>query len=366
MTTPPRHNDARSSGRRRWAAAGLLPCMLAAAWLAGPSVGASGSSAAHGKAPARLFSPNGVWNHPLARDARIDPHSPKLIARLVREVNRERSAGTGPWIQTDSYSTPLYVVGPHQRRVHVALQDGNSAGRRSLQRCFNRVPIPRRAKPAAGSDAHMTVWQPSTDRLWEFFAAHKRSGRWHAVWGGAIRHVSHSPGYYTRRSWPGRSLLNWGATASSLSVIGGTMLIKELRAGQIRHGLAMVVPAPRARQYSWPAQRTDGGGPHGALPEGARLRLPPGLNLTRLHLPRFTLMMARAAKRHGIIVRDQSAGVGFFAQDPGPGGGDPYYGAHGLFGGRYPNKLLARFPWKKLKVLKMSLCTDQSRLCRRR
>jgi hypothetical protein len=76
--------------------------------------------------------------------------------------------------------------------------------------------------------------------------------------------------------------------------------------------------------------------------------------------------MARAAKTHGIIVRDQSAGVGFFAQDPGPGGGDPYYGAGGLFGGQYPNKLLAKFPWGKLKVLKMSLCTDQSQLCRRR
>ena len=156
----------------------------------------------------RLFAPNSVWNKPLARNAAIDPSSEEMVAYLNGEVDREEAAHIGPWIQTDSYSTPLYVVGPHQRRVHVALQDGNSAGRRSLQRCFNRVPIPRRAKPAAGSDAHMTVWQPSTDRLWEFFAAHKRSGRWHAVWGGAIRHVSHNPGYYTRQSWPGRSLLN--------------------------------------------------------------------------------------------------------------------------------------------------------------
>ncbi len=281
-------------------------------------------------------------------------------------MKREKRAGTGPWIQTDSYSTPLYVVGRHMRRVHVALQDGRAPGRRSLQRVFRRVPIPRRAKPAGGSDAHMTVWQPSRDRLWEFFQARRKSGRWHATWGGAMLHVSRSPGYYTRRSWPRRSLLNWGATASSLPVAGGTMLIKELRSSRIRHALAMVIPGPRARQYSWPAQRTDGSGPRSSLPEGARLRLPPGLNLRRLHLPRITLIMARAAKRRGIIVRDQSAGVGFFAEDPGPGRGDPYYGRHGIFGGRYPNKFLARFPWAKLRVLKMSLCTDQSRLCRRR
>jgi hypothetical protein len=343
----------------------LIASMLAIAMLTG-GLPASGSVAHHDKVSKRLFSPSGVWNHHLANDARIDPHSPQLVNRLVAEVNREKNASTGPWIQTDSYSTPLYVVGPNQPRVHVTLYQGNSAGRRSLQHCFNRVPIPPRAKPAGGSDAHMVVWQPSTDTLWEFFAAHKQNGRWHAIWGGAMKNVSKKPGYYTRKSWPGRSLLNWGATASSLSVIGGVMLIKELKGSRIPHALAMIVPSPRARQYSWPAQRTDGGGPSNALPEGARLRLPANLDLSKMHLPRIVLMMARAAKEHGIIVRDQSVGVGFFAQDPGPGGGDPYYGAGGLFGGQYPNKLLAKFPWGKLKVLKMSLCTDQSHLCRRR
>ena len=34
-----------------------------------------------------------------------------------------------------------------------------------------------------------------------------------------------------------------------------------------------------------------------------------------------------------------------------------------MFGGQYPNKLLAQFPWGKLKVLKMSLCSDQSKPC---
>jgi hypothetical protein len=345
--------------RRRRAAAALAACLAAAVALALASWTASGSSMTKRGGAVRLFSPNSVWNHPLAPNARLDPKSRPLVRRLVREVNQ----GT-PWIQTDSYSTPLYQVGPNQRRVHVTLYQGHAAGRRSLQRAFNRVPIPPYAKPAAGSDGHMTVWQPSTDMLWEFWQARKQSGAWHATWGGAMKHVSRSPGYYTRAAWPG-ALLNWGSTASSLPVIGGTMLIRELRAGQIRHALAMVVPNPRARQYSWPAQRTDGSGPQGELPEGARLRLPASLNLDAMHLPRITLMMARAAKRYGLIVRDRSAGVGFFAQDPGAAP-NPYDGAHGLFGGRSPTQILARFPWRKLRVLKMSLCTDQSRLCQRR
>jgi hypothetical protein len=352
------HSCMRTLGRRRLAA-GLAMVALALAWHeASPWTDSEASAAA---TSGRLFSPNSVWNHPLARNARIDPHSGRLVRRLVHE----EKSGTTPWIQTDSYSTPLYVVGPNQRRVHVTLFEGNQAGRRSLQRAFRRVPIPRYAKPAGGSDGHMTVWQPSTDMLWEFWQARKKSGRWHATWGGAMKHVSRNPGYYTPAAWPGLALLNWGSTASSLPVVGGTMLIHELRSGQIRHALAMVIPNPRARQYSWPAQRTDGSGSRRELPEGARLRLPASLNLEAMHLPHMTLMMARAAKRYGMIVRDRSAGVGFFAQDPGAAR-DPYYGAHGLFGGRSPTQILARFPWRKLKLLKMSLCTDQSRICRQR
>jgi hypothetical protein len=346
----------RFHGRRALAVA-LALLALVLAWMAASWSGAAASGAT---ISGRLFSPNGVWNHPLARNARIDPHSGRLVHKLVQAVN-----GPTPWIQTDSYSTPLYIVGPNQRRIHVTLFQGNQAGRRSLQRAFRRVPIPRYARPAGGSDAHMTVWQPSTDMLWEFWQAHKKSGRWHATWGGAMKHVSRNPGYYTPSAWPGLALLNWGSTASSLPVVAGTMLIRELRSGQIRHALAMVIPNPRARQYSWPAQRTDGSGPPGAIPEGARFRLPASLDLEALHLPKPTLMMARAAKRYGLIVRDRSLGVGFFAQDPGARP-DPYVGAHGLFRGRSPEQIMRRFPWRKLRLLKMSLCTDQSRICRQR
>jgi len=41
-------------------------------------------------------------------------------------------------------------------------------------------------------------------------------------------------------------------------------------------------------------------------------------------------------------------------------------GAHGLFRGRSPEQIMRRFPWRKLRLLKMSLCTDQSRICRQR
>jgi hypothetical protein len=358
---PSRHNDRRF--RCRYVVTVGVAVALA---LGAPSSATPTSSGAH-KKPFRLFSPNSVWNHPLAPDARIDPRSPEMIAGLVNEVNREESAGIGPWIQTDSYSTPLYIARRHLRTVRVKLDDPGAPWRRSLQRAFRRVPIPPHARPAAGSDGHMTVWQPSTDKLWEFWQARKQADGWHASWGGAMEHVSKSPGWYTKKSWPGLSQTNWGATATSLPVIAGTMLIRDLRAPWIRHALAVDLPAPAAGHYSWPAQRSDGSGPPNSIPEGARLRLPINLKLKPLHLPRITYLMARAVKHRGMIVRDQTGtAVGFFAQDPVRAKVDPYYGPGGLFGGQWPNKLLAKFPWDKLQVLRMSLCSDQSRPCRKR
>jgi hypothetical protein len=93
-----------------------------------------------------------------------------------------------------------------------------------------------------------------------------------------------------------------------------------------------------------------------SLPEGAHLRLDPALNLGALHLPRLTMMLALAAQRFGIVVRDRSPTVAsFFAEDPTPTGTDPYTGTAGYFEGKYPNELLASFPWGHLQVLKATL-----------
>lgn len=311
-----------------------------------------------------LFAADSVWNACLPADTPIDPGSGGMVEALDREVGREVTAGTGPYVQTDSYSTPLYVVRAHQPVVRVALDDSHAPWRRSLQRAFRRVPIPGRARPAAGSDAHMTVWQPSRDRLWEFWQARKEHGGWHASWGGAMKHVSRSPGYFDESSWPRLSRTYWGATATSLPVVGGTMLLKELRAGEIQHALALSLPAPRAGWFAWPAQRTDGTGPSEAIPEGARLRLDPAVNLDDMHLPWMTLMMARAAQRYGMIVRDQThAAIGFYAQDPVRAKRDPYNGPNGFFGGQSPTQLLARFPWESLEVVRMKLCREGSGRC---
>ena len=106
--------------------------------------------------------------------------------------------------------------------------------------------------------------------------------------------------------------------------------------------------------YASPAQRSDGTSSSPlSLPEGAHLRLDPSLDLAKLHLPRLTLMIAEAAQRYGIFVRDRARVTHFFAQDPTPTGATPMPALGGYFEGRSPAQLLAQFPWEHLVLLRM-------------
>jgi hypothetical protein len=306
-------------------------------------------------APPRFFSPTSFWNARLPDDAAVDPDSPRLVKQFVAEIDRQKTQRIGPWIETTRYSTPVYVVGRRQAEVPVELDTGPWG--KSLEAAFaSGVPIPKRARPAAGTDGHMTVYQPSTDRLWEFWRAVKKPDGWHASWGGAMTDVSSNPGYYTDAAWPGAGH-NWGSTGTSLPVVGGTMLIRELRSGRIEHALAIAVPDVRRDMFAWPAQRADGAGGAHLLPEGARLRLDPTLDLATLGLSPPARAIAEAAQRYGLVIRDRTNhATGFYAEDPAPTAGDPYNEPGGVFQGRSPGEILEGFPWDRLQVLQMHLC----------
>lgn len=300
----------------------------------------------------RLFADDSVWNQPLRADA-ADGADQRLADAFRAEIARELQAKTGPWIQTTDSSTPLYTVRASQRCVRVHL-DPTAPYARTLRRAFLRVPLPDRARPAAGGDRHLTLWQPATDSLWEFWQLRREDGRWRAAWGGAIHRVSDSPGYFTRSAWPGAARY-WGATATSLPVIAGTMTIRELQAGRIDHALAVAIPNARADAYAAPAQRTDGTlNDPSAIPEGARFRLDPTIDLRTIPMPRVVRAMAVAAQRYGIVVRDKTLhATGFYAEDPthfpDP---NPY---SRFFEGQYPSTLLQSFPWQYLRALPLDL-----------
>jgi hypothetical protein len=295
-------------------------------------------AAACPRAAVRPFSAASVWNAPLSAHALLDPQSGGYVRQLVDRVRL-----MAPGINTSAYTTPIYTVGPGAPAVRVRL-DGAFA---PLQAAWERVPLPAGARPSAGTDQQLTLLQPATDTLWEFWGLQLRPDGWHARWGGRMDGLSRNPGYFTG------SQSSWGATATSLPLIGGLIRIAEGRRGVIDHALSFAMPGARREWFSWPAQRTDGSDPSpDAIPEGTRFRLDPKLNVDALGLPPLARAMARAAQRYGIVLRDQAPGIVFVAEQAQPGQADPWYRSGGIFAGLQPWKLLERFPWDHLQALK--------------
>jgi hypothetical protein len=301
----------------------------------------------------RFFAKRSFWNTRLEAGQPLDPSSEKLTAAFAAEVEAKADRGRRPWINTTDYSVPVYKVPADQPTIRVKLESRYPAP--ALQAAWRRVPLPPDARPSEGTDGNLVVYQPATDRLWEFWRFSNEGGAPRAAWGGAIRDVSHSSGAYGPRAWPGAQPW-WGSSASSLSIAGGLITFADLRAGHINHALALAIPRVRRGVFASPARRTDGTAPTAAtLPEGAHLRLDPGLDLTTLDLSPLGLTIARAAKHYGIFVRDRAGVAHFFAQDPSSLRGNPYLGEDGYFEGSLPGDLLANFPWDRLQVLPMKL-----------
>jgi hypothetical protein len=298
----------------------------------------------------RFFADDAVWNRAVPADAPLDPASAALSGELLRQVQADVTSRRGPWMNTTRFSVPIYTVSARQPRVSVALASGSDP---SLRQALSDVPLPPTARPSPDSDAELVVWQPATDTLWEFWRLRRDpDGQWRADSGGRIDSASRSPGYFQAPH------ADWGVAASGLSIAGGLITVPELRRGRIDHALALAIPDVRADAFALPATRTDGRSAGATrVPEGAHFRLDPTLDLDRLGLPPVTRMVAEAAQRYGLIVRDRAGGVVLYSEDPAPLGADPY---PALLGGS-PSDVLRPFPWDRLQLLRMDLRPAPSR-----
>lgn len=307
---------------------------------------AAASQSAPSPAPAsgtsRLprFASDSFWYRSIPQDAPLHPASSALVANFDRQWRRYYN---NVGINTDRYAPPIFVAGPDTPLRTVRFWDCQNKG--WLDPAFAAqmaaVPIPAGTRPSAGTDGELVISQPSTDTVWELWQARWASdGVLEACWGGRLTGVSRSIGSFTAP---------FGTTATGLSLAGGLITPEELAAGRIDHALAISMVETKRDAQSWPANRNDGWVTgDDAIPEGLRFRLDPALDVDALPISRTAKIVAKALQTYGMVVRDTSGAVTFYAENvAAEGRPDPY---PSLFGA--PSySVLNGIPWTRLQAL---------------
>ena len=228
--------------------------------------------------PARLFAASSPWNVPA--NGSVDPGSDTMIASGRRGSLVDSLAGAGRTLDiagTDDYpdyGIPVFDADTATPRVAVADTYGWWGGG------FTAVPVPADAMPARGTDHHLCIVDRANHTLWEFWEMTRTTtGGWTA--GAGVKFDLSGPGY---QSEPNKL----GARAYGGSAAAGLLRYDEMRAGQIKHALAMAYAWTRGTAYARgvgvdgktqniashndnvvAADRNTGAN----IPEGARLRL---------------------------------------------------------------------------------------------
>lgn len=297
----------------------------------------------------RVFSTTSFWYKPIPTYAGLHSNSYNYVQEFLRQ--KKTYWGTVN-INTTSYTSPVYFATSSSPKVNVKQWDCQKKGYTdaTLKTYWTSVPIPSNAVQAKGTDAEMTVYDPATDSLYEFWRARKNYGAWEACWGGRIKGAKYNGGTFSTY---------YGTTATSLPFIGGQITAEELAAGQINHVMGISLPDVEKRTiFSWPAQRSDGVNPYNVrnrIPEGMRFRLDPTVNVAALPMSAAGKTIARAAQKYGFVVWDRAGAISLRAQNSLSytqlGKANPY---PALFSYKQSYDVLTGFPWNRLQFMPMN------------
>lgn len=313
------------------AAAALLGVIASAA------VGFAGPSPADSNGPAESvvinttpFAPSSPFNTKVPTGATVDSKSASMIARAARDNAMYANVG--------EFGIPIYTG------------SSTSAEKTVTVRCtitewgpcpFDgyQIPIPVGAKPAPGSDGAMVIIDTATRRVYEMWQA-KASGRnWTASFGAV--------GDLDGMGWGG------AGTGAGASRLGGVIRMTEVANGLIPHALAIQVDNACSGVFRAPAVKTDGKSSRpDCIPEGARIRLDPSVNLAALPLTPIERAVGRALQDYGAFVVDQGGAAlsVSFELDPRANSstvGNTYQGA----GLHWDYDSMSGLPYSRLQVL---------------
>jgi hypothetical protein len=263
---------------------------------------------------ARFFSAASPWNTPNDPTWVADRNSDAFIGSLAADMKR---VGKGILINgTDAfprYAIPIYTATTATPRVAV------SSAPRNWWRGFPSVPIPPNAVPATGTDMHLTI--DDGTNLWEFWEMQKdAAGKWSA--GSGSQMPIRGDGWSDR-------VAGLASRAYGGSAVAGSILKKEMQDGVIPHALALAYEFVLGPAY---ARGEVAGGPvciathsdnykdpeHSAascIPEGARLRIKAGVDITALAAgKKDALIVLTALRDYGAFMVDHAGAPTIYAE----------------------------------------------------
>jgi hypothetical protein len=202
-----------------------------------------------------------------------------------------------------------------------------------------KIRIPANARPNAGSDGAMIVVDLVARKSCDFWQAKRASStQWTTSWGTCAS-----------LDGDGRGPTG-GATGGGVNSLTGLVRTFEMRKLDIPHALSIATNNSCSGQFRYPATKTDGKSSRAdCIPEGARLRLDPSIDVKAL--PGITpgeIAVAKALQTYGAINRDNAGSPIAVAFEAPTTGTDPYP-AVGFAWDYYD---MPHIPWNRLQVLR--------------
>ncbi len=248
----------------------------------------------------------------------------------------------------ESSTAALYIVPAGHPTQEVTYAGTKEGGMPHLQEYCEAVPVPQAWRLPSGrlvpigTDKVIIIWQPSTNRMWEFWRFEGKEGAYTFEFGGYIGEVSKFNGIFTAPEYSeaeGHSI--WGASASGLAALGGLITMSDINrvrngAEDFGHALGVALPVTSA-EFIRPATKKQAAISHvpeknGSEPNpayisstegkdstslGPWLRFPPGSTASEHGLTDFMeLAVYNTIRKYGVYCRDGGGTCQFYIQSP--------------------------------------------------
>jgi len=275
----------------------------------------------------RPFSSSSFWNTPIASNAPSAAANAGLIQYFAAHA-------TNPSLSIGDWSVPVSEAQPTDSVFTVpCLVYACTLG------AFGGIPIPETAHASGSSDGHLAVYEPSTNREWDFYEASYSNGSWTAAAGAAVSTTG-----------DGVAPAATGAgDAANLPLLGGLIRPEEILQGHIDHALVFGLPGIGAGAPVCPAtHNAQTSSDPNALREGMHVQLDPTIDVNSLPIPSYAKVIARAMQVYGMYLRDNAGSLGVYGEDPVGRGYNPWPSVLGT-SSQYPG--LAGIPWSRFRVV---------------